>query len=76
MIFIFPPTQKELATRMNQRGREDAERAEERLDWADDEMAAAWQYYNNMVINDKLEQAVREVVQIIQEDIGDKEKND
>jgi len=76
MIFIFPPTQKELAARMNQRGREDTERAEERLDWADDEMAAAWQYYNNMVINDKLEQAVREVVQIIQENIGDKEKND
>jgi len=76
MIFIFPPTHKELAARMNQRGREDAEMAEERLELADDEMAAAWQYYNNMVINDKLEQAVREVVQIIQENIGDKEKND
>jgi len=76
MIFIFPPTQKDLAARMNRRGREEAERAEERLELADDEMAAAWQYYNNMVINDKLEQAVREVVQIIQEDTGDKEKND
>lgn len=76
MIFIFPPTQKDLAARMNQRGREDSERAEERLELADDEMAAAWQYYNNMVINDKLDQAVREVVQIIQEDTGDKEKND
>jgi guanylate kinase len=76
MIFIFPPTHKELAVRMNQRGREDAEMAEERLELADDEMAAAWQYYNNMVINDKLEQAVGEVVEIIQEDIGDKEKND
>jgi len=76
MIFIFPPTQKDLAARMNRRGREDSERAEERLELADDEMAAAWQYYNNMVINDKLDQAVREVVQIIQEDTGDKEKND
>jgi guanylate kinase len=76
MIFIFPPTHKELAARMNQRGREDAEMAEERLELADDEMAAAWQYYNNMVINDKLEQAVCEVVEIIQEDTGDKEKND
>ena len=61
---------------MSRRGREGAERAEERLELADDEMAAAWQYYNNMVINDKLDQAVREVVQIIQEDTGDKEKND
>jgi guanylate kinase len=76
MIFIFPPTQKDLAARMSRRGREEAERAEERLELADDEMAAAWQYYNNMVINDKLDQAVREVVQIIQEDTGDKEEND
>ena len=58
---------------MNLRGREDAETAEERLDQADDEIAAAWQHYQHMVINDDLQQAVNEVIQIIQQGIGDKE---
>ena len=65
LIFILPPTQKELAQRINYRGREDAETAEERLDEVSNEIAAAWQYYDNMVINDDLEQAINEVVQII-----------
>lgn len=67
MIFVLPPTHKELAERMSGRGREDAEAAEERLDGASAEIAAAWQYYQYMVINEDLEQAVREMVQIIQE---------
>ena len=66
MIFVLPPTHKELAERLNGRGREDSETAELRLDEADDEIAAAWQYYQHMVINDDLEQAVNEVVQIIE----------
>jgi guanylate kinase len=66
MIFILPPTQRELAERMSLRGREDSETAEERLDEAGTEIAAAWQYYQHMVINDDLDQAVKEVVQIIE----------
>jgi guanylate kinase len=73
MIFILPPTQKELAERMNQRGREDVQAAEERLNGAGVEIAAAWQYYEHMVINDDLEQAVKEIVQIIKQSIGEKE---
>jgi len=73
MVFIIPPTQRDLAERMNNRGRENAEAAEERLDSAGVEIAAAWQYYEYMVINDDLEQAVNEVVQIIQQAIGDEE---
>jgi guanylate kinase len=73
MIFILPPTQKELAERMSLRGRESTETAEERLDGAGAEIAAAWQYYQHMVINEDLEQAVNEVVQIIQQSIGEKE---
>jgi guanylate kinase len=65
MIFILAPTQRELAERMNHRGREDAETAEERLDGAGVEIAAAWQYYEHMVINDDLEQAIKEAMQII-----------
>jgi guanylate kinase len=66
MIFILPPSQRELSERMNSRGREGAEAAEERLDGASSEIAAAWQYYQHMVINDDFEQAVNEVVQIIE----------
>ena len=67
MIFIFPPSQRELAERMKHRGRGDIETSQERLDEAGTEIAAAWQYYENMVINDDLQQAVSEVVQIIQQ---------
>jgi guanylate kinase len=72
MIFILPPSQKELVERMSLRGREDAETAEERLDGASGEIATAWQYYENMVINEDLEQAVSEVVQIIGDPKRDK----
>jgi guanylate kinase len=67
MIFIFPPSQRELAERMKLRGREDVQSAEERLEGASGEIAAAWQYYQHMVINDDLQQAVSEVVEIIQQ---------
>jgi guanylate kinase len=65
MIFIMPPTQKHLAERMNDRGREDERTAKKRLEGANVEIAAAWQHYNNMVINDDLAQAVGEVAQIM-----------
>ena len=65
MIFILPPSAKTLAERMNHRGREGSEAAEERLDGAGAEIAAAWQYYKHMVINEDLQQAVNECVQII-----------
>jgi guanylate kinase len=66
MIFILPPSAKTLADRMNRRGRDDTQAAEERLDGASSEIAAAWQYYDNMIINDNLEQAINELIQIIQ----------
>lgn len=66
MIFVLPPTAKDLAERMNNRGREDGEAAEERLNGASREIAAAWQYYKHMVINEDLQQAVNECVQIIE----------
>ncbi len=65
MIFILPPTEKDLAERLNDRGRDATEVAEERLNGASAEIAAAWQYYNHMVINEDLQQAVNECIQII-----------
>lgn len=73
MVFIFPPTEKELAQRIKNRGREGMEAAEERLEGADAEFAAAWQYYEHMVVNDDLEQAVKEVIQIIKQNSGEKQ---
>ena len=60
MIFVLPPTHRKLAERMNLRGREDAQTAEKRLNGAGVEIAAAWQYYEHMVINDDLKQAVKD----------------
>ncbi len=65
MIFILPPSAKVLAERLNHRGREDAEVAEERLGVASTEIAAAWQYYKHLVVNEDLQQAVSECIQII-----------
>jgi guanylate kinase len=50
---------------MNHRGREADEAAEERLNGASAEIAAAWQYYEHMIINEDLQQAVSECVQVI-----------
>ncbi len=66
MIFILPPAEKDLVERMNHRGREAADAAEKRLNGASSEIAAAWQYYKHMVINEDLQQAVDECVQIIE----------
>jgi len=67
MIFILPPSVKVLAERMGRRGRESEQAAARRLSRANTEIAAAWQYYDNMVINDDLEQAINEVIQIIKQ---------
>ncbi|RKY24199.1 MAG: guanylate kinase [Planctomycetota bacterium] len=64
-IFILPPSVDALAERMNGRGREDAETAKKRLDKANNEITTAERRYEHKVINDDLQQAVNEVVQII-----------
>jgi guanylate kinase len=66
MVFILAPTHKELAGRLQGRGREDEETAKRRLDEASTEIAVAWQDYKHMVINDKLNVAVNEIIGIIE----------
>lgn len=74
MIFILPPSQADLAGRMEGRGRgEDGKAARRRLDRASSEIAAAWQYYDHMVINADINQAVEDMKQIIEENGGDQE---
>jgi guanylate kinase len=67
MIFILPPTSKVLAKRIENRGRDAADAVEQRLDGAPTEIAAAWRYYEHMVVNDDLQQAVNECIQIIRQ---------
>ena len=67
MIFILAPTQKDLAGRLTGRGRDDQETAMRRLEGAGTEIAAGWQDYQHMVINDKLDDAVAEIMKIINE---------
>ncbi len=66
MIFVLPPDPKVLAERMGRRGRETAEAAARRLGGAGSEIAAARQDYDNRVVNDDLEQAINDVVRIIE----------
>ena len=68
MIFILPPHKNDLEKRMKQRGRgEDKETQRRRLEKSGREVAMAWQHYDHMVVNDDLDQAIQEVVEIIQE---------
>ncbi|MBN1806945.1 MAG: guanylate kinase [Sedimentisphaerales bacterium] len=67
MIFILPPTEKDLVKRLGNRGRDSADVTEQRLNGASDEIAAAWQYYKHMIINEDLQQAVDECIQIIKD---------
>ena len=74
MIFILPPSQADLVDRMAGRGRgEDGKTARRRLNSASVEIASAWQYYDHMVINADVNQAVEEIKQIIQRRAGDEE---
>jgi len=65
MVFILPPDEKALADRIGRRGRDDIEVAQTRLGGASNEIAVARRHYDNMVINEDLEHAVNEVIQIV-----------
>ena len=71
LIFILPPDQRELAKRISLRGRDKPEVAAARLRGSEHETAAAWQFYDHMVINADLEEAIEEVIRIIKDGIGD-----
>ena len=71
MIFVLPPKQAELLSRLNGRGRDEQEVVEQRLAQVSNEIAAAWQYYEHMVINEDLNQAVEEIIEIIKSETGE-----
>jgi len=64
MIFIVPPSIKELRKRLNDRGRESAEEIERRIE------AAKWEFsqspkYNYVIVNDNLDTCVKDTLNII-----------
>lgn len=73
MIFIMPPSKKDLEERLNYRGRESSEKAMERLSGAGSEIEASERYYEYKVVNDNLEQAIKQVIEIIQKNTETKE---
>ena len=68
-IFIAPPSTDELVRRQVTRNSESADDMASRLKIAESEMAFA-QHYDKVVINDDLERAASEVLQIIREARG------
>lgn len=65
MVFIEPPDFGELAGRLKARGTETPEQLEVRMANARKELAAA-DKYEHRIINDKISEAVRDFVEIIQ----------
>jgi len=72
MIFIMPPTTKALVERITGRGRDAADVVQKRLAEADAEIKAAGNLYEYKIVNDDLEQAINEVMEIIRKANGDK----
>ena len=72
LIFIVPPHTSDLKKRMagRQRGENDESR-KKRLQGAGEETAKAWQHYDHIVINDDLETAINEIIEIIQGKTGE-----
>ncbi len=64
LIFVVPPSIEELRKRLTERGREDADEIERRIE------AAKWEFsqspqYNYVVVNDSLDRCVEETLNII-----------
>ena len=68
-VFIAPPSLQALRTRLVGRGTDDGEEVERRLAVAEQELAAR-EEFAHVVVNDRLEDALEELVQIIATELG------
>jgi guanylate kinase len=67
MVFIMPPTMESLISRIETRGRgEDEQSKKRRLDAAQKEIDIARKAYDHIVVNDVLQRAIDDVVNIVQ----------
>jgi guanylate kinase len=65
MIFIRPPSLGELERRLRARGDTDEVSISRRLDIAADELAVAEQLFDHVVVNDDVDQAMNDVLDIL-----------
>ena len=73
-IFILPPSESDLSERMQGRGRgEDSHAAKRRLEGAESEILSAKESYKHMIVNDNLEEAIKEITGIMKTKTGEKE---
>jgi guanylate kinase len=68
-VFIAPPSRETLRTRLIGRGTDTTEQVRRRLETADAELAAQPEFAH-VVVNDELEQAVDELVAIVQSELA------
>lgn len=64
LMFVIPPSMRELKNRLTERGRETDEQIEERMETAKWEFTKA-PLYNHIFINDDLDECVREVESVM-----------
>lgn len=69
-VFIAPPSREALKSRLIGRGTDSAEQVEARLETAERELEAAREF-GQVVVNDRLEEATRELVEIVRGELGD-----
>ena len=63
-IFVMPPSEEHLRNRLEKRGTDSAERIEKRLERIREEYPYR-ERFDHQVINDDLDKAVRELIEII-----------
>jgi guanylate kinase len=68
-VFIAPPSRETLRARLVGRGTDSPEAVERRLETADAELAAQPEF-KHVVVNDRLEDAVDELVGIVESELG------
>jgi guanylate kinase len=66
LIFLQPPDKRELERRLHQRGTESAQEISERLGIADAELASTADF-DRVVVNEDLDEAVQEILRILDE---------
>lgn len=64
LIFLVPPSKKDLYERLKSRGTEDEEVIQARIQKADSEFPEA-RFYDYIVVNDKVEDAAKRILEII-----------
>jgi guanylate kinase len=68
-VFIAPPSRAALRTRLIGRGTDSAEQVEQRLETADRELDAQPEFAH-VVVNDRLDEAVDELVEIVRHELA------